>query len=63
MSETPLNCLYYGSGAGQYGYKSEHPGGAHILMGDGAVKFFQDSIDAILYRDLGGKSEGNPVSL
>lgn len=62
-SVNPLNCAYYGSGAGQYGYKSQHPGGAQILMGDGSVRFFHDSIDQMLYRDLGGKAEGNAVSL
>ena len=31
---------------GIYGPSSRHQGGAHILMGDGAVKFITDSIEA-----------------
>lgn len=35
---------------------SRHPGGCHVLMGDGAVKFITDSIEA-------GDSRANTVSL
>jgi prepilin-type N-terminal cleavage/methylation domain-containing protein/prepilin-type processing-associated H-X9-DG protein len=31
---------------GVYGASSRHQGGAHVLMGDGAVKFITDSIEA-----------------
>ncbi len=34
----------YGSG-GQYPVQSRHTGGAHILMGDGAVRFVSENID------------------
>jgi prepilin-type N-terminal cleavage/methylation domain-containing protein/prepilin-type processing-associated H-X9-DG protein len=40
---------------GIYGPSSRHQGGAHILMGDGAVIFITDSIEA------GNKSIGNVV--
>ncbi|EMI53038.1 DUF1559 family PulG-like putative transporter [Rhodopirellula sallentina] len=45
---SPL-CLQHKSGAyrgGHYSVSSRHQGGAHVLMGDGAVKFITDSIDA-----------------
>ncbi|SMP44341.1 prepilin-type N-terminal cleavage/methylation domain-containing protein/prepilin-type processing-associated H-X9-DG domain-containing protein [Neorhodopirellula lusitana] len=32
--------------SGTYGVTSRHQGGAHVLMGDGAVKFVTDSIEA-----------------
>ncbi len=32
--------------AGQYPVQSRHTGGAHVLMGDGAVRFVSDNIDA-----------------
>ncbi|KAA1262175.1 hypothetical protein LF1_47370 [Rubripirellula obstinata] len=32
--------------AGVFGASSNHQGGAHVLMGDGAVKFITDSIEA-----------------
>jgi len=38
---------------------SRHPGGAHVLMGDGAVRFITDSIEAGNYRmtpTVGGES-------
>ena len=38
---------------GMYGPSSRHQGGAHILMGDGAVKFITDSIES------GDKTHGN----
>ena len=31
---------------GNYSASSNHPGGAHVLMADGAVKFITDSIEA-----------------
>ena len=32
--------------AGIYSASSRHPGGVHVMMGDGAIKFITDSIDA-----------------
>lgn len=43
----------------ELGYKSLHPSGANFLLGDGAVKFFTESIDHNNYQALGGKSEGS----
>lgn len=40
--------------SGYYHASSRHQGGAHILMGDGAVKFITDSIDAGDWRNRNG---------
>jgi len=42
-------------------FSSLHEGGAHFVMGDGAVRFISENIDATLYRNLGRRDDGNPV--
>lgn len=41
--------------SGVFSTSSRHQGGAHVLMGDGAVKFITDSIEA-------GNNNNPPVS-
>ncbi|GAA5510525.1 DUF1559 domain-containing protein [Novipirellula caenicola] len=50
------SCITSGGDGGQgiSTIASRHQGGAHVLMGDGAVKFITDSIDA-------GNSDADPV--
>ncbi len=38
-----------------HGYKSLHPGGVNLLMGDGSVQFIQETIDYVLYNALGSR--------
>jgi prepilin-type processing-associated H-X9-DG protein len=45
------------------GYKSRHPGGAHLLMGDGSVHFVSDSIDFEVYYLLGARKSGSVKSV
>jgi prepilin-type N-terminal cleavage/methylation domain-containing protein len=40
----------------ELGFKSLHPAGANFLLGDGAVRFFTQSIDHNNFQALGGKS-------
>ena len=54
-------------GPGVYGPSSRHVGGAHILMGDGAVIFITDSIEAgdsyhgnIVWNGTGTRAPGQP---
>lgn len=50
-----------GAYATNHGMGSYHVGGAHALMGDGAVRFLSNNIDMVTFNSLGGKSEGNVV--
>ena len=40
------------------GYKSHHPGGAHMLMADGSTHFVSESIDFEVYYLLGTRKSG-----
>jgi prepilin-type N-terminal cleavage/methylation domain-containing protein/prepilin-type processing-associated H-X9-DG protein len=41
------------------GYKSRHPGGAHMLLADGSVHFVREDIDFDLYNALGARASGD----
>ena len=59
-------------GAGQFGFRSQHPGGAHFLFGDGSVRFLKETIDmgspkyadrnVGVYRKLSTKADGEVIS-
>jgi prepilin-type N-terminal cleavage/methylation domain-containing protein/prepilin-type processing-associated H-X9-DG protein len=44
------------------GYGSYHPGVANALFGDGSVRTLRTSIDARVYRLLGNRADGQPIS-
>ena len=44
-------------------FKSQHSGGAQFVLGDGAVRFFGDTIDHATYQMLGAKSDGRTFSM
>jgi prepilin-type N-terminal cleavage/methylation domain-containing protein len=44
-------------------FRSNHPGGAQFLMGDGTVHFLPDEIDGETYQRLGGIDDGRPVTI
>ena len=45
------------------GFKSLHPGGANVCMGDGSVQNLTESIDERIYTALGTRAGGEAVSL
>ena len=59
---------------GQYGFRSQHPGGANFLFGDGSVHFLKESIDMGspaynppqvsigVYRRLSTRGKGEVIS-
>jgi Tfp pilus assembly protein PilE len=48
--------------AGQFGFRSQHPAGAHFLLGDGSVRFLKDSISLVVYRSLSTKANAELLS-
>ncbi|HEX8200233.1 MAG TPA: DUF1559 domain-containing protein, partial [Isosphaeraceae bacterium] len=47
---------------GQFGFRSQHPGGALFAFGDGSVKVLKQGIDLTVYRALGTRKGGEAVS-
>lgn len=47
----------------EVGFKSRHPGGAHFVFGDGAVRFISQTIDHWLYQALGDKADGTAITV
>jgi prepilin-type N-terminal cleavage/methylation domain-containing protein len=45
------------------GYKSNHPGGAHLVMGDASVHFVSEDIDYFLYNALGTRAADEAATL
>lgn len=58
-----LNASWAGSG-GSYAwvFNSSHPRGAHFVLGDGSVRFLNESIDYRLFCLLNYIQDGEPVS-
>ncbi len=46
--------------SGYFGPRSFHPGGASVLLGDGSVRFLNETIDVVLHRNLHSRN-GNEV--
>jgi len=64
----PLNTRVSDNGRGERwwetsGFKSQHPGGAHLTMGDASVHFVAETIDYRLYNYLGTRAGGEATSL
>ena len=45
----------------EVGFKSNHPGGANFLIGDGSVQFLEEAIDHQMYQYLGAMNDGYVV--
>ena len=47
---------------GQFGFRSNHPGGANFLFGDGTVRFVKETINLTVYANLSTRSNGEVIS-
>jgi prepilin-type N-terminal cleavage/methylation domain-containing protein len=44
-------------------FKSQHPGGAQFVLGDGAVRYFSETIDHAVFQLLGAKADGKVFTM
>jgi prepilin-type processing-associated H-X9-DG protein len=42
-------------------YGSQHPGGVHVALADGSVRFVSENIDLNVWSYLGSRADGTPV--
>ncbi len=63
----PLNTFKECKGTGCHnigcGFKSPHPGGAHVVMTDASCQFVQESIDYQVYNGWGTRAGNASVEL
>jgi prepilin-type N-terminal cleavage/methylation domain-containing protein len=46
-----------------FGFRSKHPQGANFVLADGAVKFIPQSINHMIYNQLGCRNDGMPAQV
>lgn len=61
-TNTRAPCVSHGGGTNSENYtRSQHTGGAHVLMADGAVRFISDNIDRVTFQNLGTRAGGETL--
>jgi prepilin-type N-terminal cleavage/methylation domain-containing protein/prepilin-type processing-associated H-X9-DG protein len=58
---TTPGCRRWDNWTTSQGFKSQHTGGAHFLMCDGAVKFLTENMEYRTYQALGDRRDGTTV--
>lgn len=48
-------------GAGEQAFSSQHPGGAHFVLGDGSVRLISETIDGVTLEHLAARNDGASV--
>jgi prepilin-type N-terminal cleavage/methylation domain-containing protein len=62
-SEVTARCGCWDNWTSELGFKSNHPSGAHFVMGDASVQFLSEVIDPFVYNVMGGKADGEVAAL
>ena len=57
----PVNLRRATAATDSLSYSSQHVGGAHFLMGDGAVRFISENISTYTYQYLAGINDGQVI--
>ncbi len=61
VTETKPGCHDWNDHGYSQGFKSEHTGGAHVVLCDGSVRFLSQNIDYLTLQKLGARSDGQSV--
>ncbi len=59
LTECNRNCTWNT----EFGFRSEHPGGAQFAFGDGSVHFLSETIDHLNYQFLGARDDQKPAQI
>jgi hypothetical protein len=43
-------------------FKSDHPGGAQFVLCDASVAFLSDSVNYLLYQQMGSRNDAEPLA-
>lgn len=62
VTETIPGCHDWTDHGYSQGFKSEHVGGAHVVLCDGSVRFISNNVDWLNYQRLGDRRDGQVVS-
>ncbi|MDB5339966.1 MAG: hypothetical protein JWN70_5585 [Planctomycetaceae bacterium] len=49
------------TGNNNLSFRSLHTGGAHVVLGDGSVRFISSNINTLLFNYLGARADGNVI--
>lgn len=58
--DTDDGCHHWNNWQTEFGFRSNHPGGANFCLGDGSVHFIAEDIEHWTYQYLGDKFDGQP---
>ena len=58
---SPLNCNSWSNWHTSQGFKSNHKGGAQVVLCDGSVRFISENIDYLTYQKLGDRRDGQVI--